>query len=296
MHLSMSDHLFLVANAINAFQELETDLSEPGRIPRTVDCELTHDLVDACVPGDVVTLAGTVKSMNTDVAKGKSVSRARNLFLLYVDVNSISTQKLSDSVARGGVSASHFSEKELQAIRKIAGHPDPFGLVVASLCPNIFGNEAVKAGLALGLFGGSQKAAADPTCNSAPIGDSSEDTPADEAAELTDSSSGKTLDIRCDPHVLVVGDPGLGKSQMLRAASMLAPRGVYVTGTTASSTGLTVVSRLSGSVGFGLATLTYPTADYGTRFSVRRIWIGSRGSCLVRSGMVILAPGLDSKV
>eukprot|EP01138_Halocafeteria_seosinensis_P007963 gb/GECG01008136.1/.p1 GENE.gb/GECG01008136.1/~~gb/GECG01008136.1/.p1 ORF type:complete len:855 (+),score=103.16 gb/GECG01008136.1/:1-2565(+) len=223
-------------------QELETDLSEPGRIPRTVDCELTHDLVDACVPGDVVTLAGTVKSMNTDVAKGKSASRARNLFLLYVDVNSISTQKLSDSVARGGVSATHFSEKELQAIRKIATHPDPFALVVASLCPTIFGNEAVKAGLALGLFGGSQKKSA--TENDADAGANPTETHTNEDEEDTAAnpgdSSGNALDLRCDPHVLVVGDPGLGKSQMLRAAASLSPRGVYVSGTTASSTGLTV--------------------------------------------------------
>ena len=32
---------------------------------------------------------------------------------------------------------------------------------------------------------------------------------------------------RGDPHVLVVGDPGLGKSQMLRALCNVAPRAVY---------------------------------------------------------------------
>ena len=41
-------------------------------------------------------------------------------------------------------------------------------------------------------------------------------------------------------HVLVVGDPGMGKSQMLTAAASLAPRGVYVCGNTSSSSGLTV--------------------------------------------------------
>lgn len=49
-----------------------------------------------------------------------------------------------------------FSEKELAAITEIANQPDPFGLVVASVCPGIFGHEMVKAGLILGLFGGSQ--------------------------------------------------------------------------------------------------------------------------------------------
>ena len=40
--------------------------------------------------------------------------------------------------------------------------------------------------------------------------------------------------------VLVVGDPGMGKSQMLTAVASLAPRGVYVCGNTTSSSGLTV--------------------------------------------------------
>lgn len=53
----------------------------------------------------------------------------------------------------------------------------------------------MKAGLLLALFGGSQS---------------------DE------------IDNRAESHVLVVGDPGLGKSQMLKACSFIAPRGMYV--------------------------------------------------------------------
>lgn len=32
-----------------------------GRVPRSLECELTEDLVDSCVPGDVVTINGIVK-------------------------------------------------------------------------------------------------------------------------------------------------------------------------------------------------------------------------------------------
>ena len=39
-----------------------------------------------------------------------------------------------------------------------------------------------------------------------------------------DDDAGAILAVRADPHVRVVGDPGLGKSQMLRAAAQLAPR------------------------------------------------------------------------
>ncbi len=65
---------------------------------------------------------------------------------------------------------------------------DQLRLLVHSLCPSIFGHELVKAGLLLSLFGGGRKA----------------------------SSSQADMALRGDIHVLLVGDPGLGKSQMLQ--------------------------------------------------------------------------------
>lgn len=45
--------------------------------------------------------------------------------------------------------------------------------------------------------------------------------------------------IRPDIHMLVVGDPGLGKSQMLKHLINVAPRGVYVCGNSTTNAGLT---------------------------------------------------------
>jgi DNA helicase MCM8 len=61
-------------------------------------------------------------------------------------------------------------------------------------------------GLVLALFGGTQR---------------------------DEGESGSDVPVRSDAHVLVVGDPGLGKSQMLQAVSAVAPRSVYVCGNTA---------------------------------------------------------------
>jgi DNA replicative helicase MCM subunit Mcm2 (Cdc46/Mcm family) len=36
--------------------------ADQGRIPRTIECELLCDLVDGCIPGDVVTVSGVVKA------------------------------------------------------------------------------------------------------------------------------------------------------------------------------------------------------------------------------------------
>lgn len=45
---------------------------EEGRVPRTVECELTEDLVDCCIPGEIVTVTGIVKVLNNymDVGGG----------------------------------------------------------------------------------------------------------------------------------------------------------------------------------------------------------------------------------
>jgi DNA helicase MCM8 len=78
----------------------------------------------------------------------------------------------------------------------------------------------ISAGLALLLFGGSNKRAI--------------------TLENGTRAIVPKVGIRGDIHVLLVGDPGLGKSQLLQAITQLAPRGVYVCGSYSSSSGLTV--------------------------------------------------------
>lgn len=55
--------------------------------------------------------------------------------------------------------------------------------------------------------------------------------------------------VRQNIHVLVVGDPGVGKSQMLRAISALAPKSVFVSGSSSGATGLTAVVNKDKGVG-----------------------------------------------
>lgn len=37
------------------------DQREGGRVPRTIECEFTEDLVNSCTPGDIITVVGIVK-------------------------------------------------------------------------------------------------------------------------------------------------------------------------------------------------------------------------------------------
>jgi len=45
-----------------------------------------------------------------------------------------------------------------------------------------------------------------------------------------------------DVHILLVGDPGVAKSQLLRYAVKLAPRGIYTSGKSSTSAGLTATA------------------------------------------------------
>ena len=99
--------------------------------------------------------------------------------------------------------------KDLEFIAKFSQHSgaDIVRTFVHSLCPQIFGHDVVKLGLLLCLFGGVRKSIAG--CGKVPT--------------------------RGSLHCLIVGDPGLGKSQMLKAVSNLAPRSIYVCGRTVSA-------------------------------------------------------------
>ncbi|XP_053568665.1 DNA helicase MCM8 [Bombina bombina] len=210
-----------------------------GRIPRTVECELIDDLVDSCVPGDMVTITGIVKVSNTRDGGFKNKNN-KCMFLLYIEANSVSNSKgqkskdTEDGLSHGAFM--DFSLKDLYAIQEIQAEENLLKLIVNSLCPTIYGHEVVKAGLSLALFGGCQKYVDDKN----------------------------RIPIRGDPHMLVVGDPGLGKSQMLQAVCNVAPRGVYVCGNTTTTSGLTVtLSRDSVTGDFGLEAGALVLGDQG---------------------------------
>jgi DNA helicase MCM8 len=82
----------------------------------------------------------------------------------------------------------------------------------------------LKAGIILAVLGG------------APIGDESgKDNPFKASSKERTKSN-----FRADSHILLIGDPGLGKSQLLKFVSSVTPRSVYVCGNACSSAGLTV--------------------------------------------------------
>ncbi|CDS40159.1 dna replication licensing factor mcm8 [Echinococcus multilocularis] len=173
----------------------------------------------------------------------------------------------------------HFSVSDLYAIRGIAEESNLFNLLITSFCPSIYGRELVKMAILLAAFGGSANSWGLQVQSSQKTGEKSPDlsmSSDDEGERVSDALSVEiatappgALTIsedafvrRCSSHVLLVGDPGIGKSQLLRAAASVAPRAVYVCGNTTSAAGLTV-SACRDNSSFGLEAGALVLADQG---------------------------------
>ncbi len=165
-----SDPGTLTADSQNVrLQEMET--SSNGRVPRTLDCFLVHDLCDSVKPGDVATFTGVVRVL----AETEGGVRASNKFSIYLEVLSVaggSTSSRRRSASGGGGRNSttesksnlEFTSLDFEGIQQLhAEGNNLFKLLVASLCPSIYGHEYVKAGLMLSMFGGMPKFANDKT-------------------------------------------------------------------------------------------------------------------------------------
>src|SRR3989338_5860023 len=101
------------------------------------------------------------------------------------------------------------NEKELEEIKKIAKNPNVLSVLAGSIAPSIYGHDKVKEALVLQLAGGCKKERPDGVVT------------------------------RGDMHVLLIGDPGSGKSQLLKRMTKIAPKARFTSGKGATAAGLT---------------------------------------------------------
>ena len=127
------------------------------------------------------------------------------LFDVYLECNSIEiAEKEFEEIA--------ITEEDEMEIRALARDPMVYKKITRSIAPTIYGTDDVKEAIALQLFGGIAK-------------------------DMPDGSR-----LRGDIHVLLVGDPGIAKSQILRYVVKLSPRGIYTSGKSSTSAGLTATA------------------------------------------------------
>ncbi len=103
----------------------------------------------------------------------------------------------------------NLTEEEKKEIIELSKKENIYAMIRDSLIPSIYGHDIVKEAIMLQLFGGVKK----------------------------EREDGAVL--RGDVHILLIGDPGAGKSQMLQRVMNVAPKARFVSGKGASGAGLT---------------------------------------------------------
>ena len=132
----------------------------------------------------------------------------------------------------GDIEELDITEDDMERFKELSKSPLLDSIMIRNFAPSIYGWDNVKQGMVYSMFGGVSKI-----------------------------KGGQR--VRGDIHILMAGDPGTGKTQMLLFARDLSPRGVYAAGRGASAVGLTAALVKEGD-NFVLVAGAMPMADNGT--------------------------------
>lgn len=174
-----------------------------GRLPRHREVILTWDLIDVAKPGEEVEITGIYRNSYDAQLNHKN---GFPVFATILEANYC--VKSHDQLA-----GFRLTEEDEREIRALSRDPQIIDKVVDSMAPSIYGHNDIKTAVALSLFGGCSK-----------------------------QGQGHHM-IRGDINILLLGDPGTAKSQVLKYIEKTAHRAVFATGQGASAVGLTASVR-----------------------------------------------------
>lgn len=187
-------------------QELPDSIPQ-GELPRHLQLYCDRYLCERVVPGNRVVVLGiySIKKIAKPSKRGgreKPVVGVRAPYLRVVGIQ-------VDAHGTGFTSVLPVTSDEEEMFRRMASSPSLYERIAASIAPSIFGATDIKKAIACLLFGGSRK-------------------------RLPDG-----LTRRGDINILLLGDPGTAKSQLLKFVEKVSPIGVYTSGKGSSAAGLT---------------------------------------------------------
>ena len=172
---------------------------EGSEQPSSLSVRLEGDLVDPEFQRKVV--PGNVVEV-TGIVRERPIKKNSKKFDIYMEANNVEPRQQEFEQLE-------LEEDEIEEIREMASDENIFGRITESIAPSIFGHDRIKEAIALQLFGGVRKTRDD------------------------------GVKSRGDLHILLIGEPGTGKSQLLKFAGELAPKGRYVVGKSSTGAGLT---------------------------------------------------------
>jgi replicative DNA helicase Mcm len=183
-------------------EEPQDNLSN-GKQSRKINVYLSDDLVDESFQKSI-TPGNRVNVSGILCDKAIKTDRGRESKRrdIFLDCNYI-------EVVEKEFSDIELTDVDIKDIKRLAQNKKIYDYLVGSIAPSIFGYDKIKLSIGLQLFSGVHKVRSD------------------------------GMKTRGDIHILLIGDPGAAKSQMLKYVADISPKGRYVVGKSASGTGLT---------------------------------------------------------
>nr|AFL48194.1 MCM5 [Schmidtea mediterranea] len=174
-----------------------------GEMPRHSQLFVDRYLCEKAVPGNRVTVVGISSIIQQDsMNMPKDGVKHSYIRVLNVEIENTGS-------TRSGISSLGVTDKEEKEFREFSLKPGVHEIIARSIAPGIYGNPDIKKAIACLLFGGSRK--------KMPEG----------------------VFLRGDINMMMLGDPGTAKSQLLKFVEQCAPIAVYTSGKGSSAAGLT---------------------------------------------------------
>ncbi|KAF5337117.1 hypothetical protein D9611_003224 [Ephemerocybe angulata] len=202
---------YLIIHSKSGFADQQTlklqeapDMVPVGELPRHMLLSVDRNLTGKVVPGSRVIATGIYSTFQAAKSKGGPAA-LRQPYLRVVHLETMSPGG-TGGMNPFGTQYTPEEEEEFQEMARSEGFYERFARSVA---PSIFGSLDIKKAITCLLFGGSKKVLPD------------------------------GMRLRGDINVLLLGDPGTAKSQLLKFVEKVAPIAVYTSGKGSSAAGLT---------------------------------------------------------
>lgn len=180
-----------------------------GRTPATVSVMSHGALVEAVGAGERVRVTGVYRAAPAQVnprrATLKALHKTHIDALHYCKAHDERLLEVEDGKEH------HFSPERIELFKSLASQQNCYEKLARAIAPSIYENLDIKKGVLLQLLGGTKK----------------------------DFNAAGRTHFRSEINILLCGDPGTSKSQLLRWVHMLVPRAQYTSGRGSSAVGLT---------------------------------------------------------
>jgi len=174
-----------------------------GELPRHIMISADRYLANRVVPGTRCSVMGvfSIYQQKGSRRAGNAAVAIRNPYIRAVGIHA--------EVDHGSKGNAVFTEEEEQEFLEMSRRPDIYEVFARCIAPSIYGNQDIKKAIACLLMGGAKKILPD------------------------------GMKLRGDINVLLLGDPGTAKSQLLKFVEKVSPIAIYTSGKGSSAAGLT---------------------------------------------------------